>query len=106
VIPFIRIIKALNLPYHSYQQAAHELVAKLLSRGPIPKQKNKQSALVLPLTKISQQAYLWLGGKMVSSGLCWIGLFDFACLAKLLRKRDTTNPLSTHHAFDKCFAIE
>ncbi len=41
------------------------LVAGPLSRVVIPLKVKQQSTLALPLTKVSQQAYLWLGGEMV-----------------------------------------
>jgi hypothetical protein len=56
----------MNTPNHSYRQAANCACCGAFVKGDDSTEKIKiKSALALPLTSVSQQAYLWLGGEMV-----------------------------------------
>jgi len=56
----------MNPPDHSYRQAANcACCGVFVKGGDSAKKENNKSTLALPLTNVSQQAYLWLGGEMV-----------------------------------------
>ncbi|MNC91754.1 hypothetical protein D3C83_80660 [compost metagenome] len=63
----------MNTPGHFFRQAANCARCGTFVKGVDTIKNKQQSTLALPLTKVSQRAYLWLGGEMVLR-IDWFGL--------------------------------